>query len=89
MRVPVAALTFVSLMVAIGSVGDTSARIVINTRNVTLWQVALAAFLTVLAFFAVLATHELVHLLTHPKQGALSGFSSRRVAAGIRLLRRI
>jgi Putative zincin peptidase len=66
---PVSALTFVGLMVAIGSVGDTSARIVINTRDATVWQVVLVVFLAVLAFFSVLVIHELVHLLMHPQQG--------------------
>jgi hypothetical protein len=66
---PVAAMTLVGLLVAIGSVGDASARIVIRTRDVTLPQIALAAFLIVLAFFAVLVIHEAIHLVMHPQQG--------------------
>jgi hypothetical protein len=66
---PVAAVTLVGLLVAIGSVGDPSAKIVIKTGDVTIPQIALVAFLTVLAFFAVLVAHEAVHLLMHPKQG--------------------
>ncbi len=68
---PVAAFTFVGLTIAIGSVGDPSAKIVIKTGNVTISQMALVAFLTLLAFFAVLMIHELVHLLMHPQQGRL------------------
>ena len=66
---PVAAVTLVGLLIAIGWVGDTSATIVINTRDVTPAQIALTAALTVLGFIAVLTTHEVVHLLTHPRQG--------------------
>lgn len=66
---PVAALSLLGLVVAIGSVGDTSAKIVINTHDVTTAQLALVAVLTVLGFFAVLVCHEAVHLLMHPKQG--------------------
>lgn len=66
---PVAAVTLVGLLVAIGSVGDTSATIVIRTAGVTGWQLALAAFLIILAFFVVLLAHESAHLLMHPKQG--------------------
>jgi hypothetical protein len=66
---PMAAITLVGLLVAIASVGDASAKIIINTRDVTLSQIALVASLTAIAFFAVLVTHELVHLFMHPSQG--------------------
>lgn len=66
---PVAALILVGLLVAIGSVGDTSAKIVLRTGEVTVWQVALVAALTVLGFVAVLVAHEFIHLLAHPRQG--------------------
>jgi hypothetical protein len=69
LALPVAALTLVGLLVAIGSVGDTSAKIVIRTGDVTAWQVAFVAVLTLLGFVAVIAVHEVVHLLMHPRHG--------------------
>jgi hypothetical protein len=66
---PVAAVTLVGLLVAIGSVGDTSAKIVIKTGDVTIGRVAFVFLLTILGFCAVLLAHELLHLLAHPKAG--------------------
>jgi hypothetical protein len=67
--IPVAGATLVCLLIAIGSVGDQSARIVIRTANVTVPRLVLGALLTVLAFLAVLAAHEFIHLMMHPQQG--------------------
>jgi Putative zincin peptidase len=66
---PVAAVMLVGLLVAIGSVGDTSAKIVIKTGDVTIGRVAFVFLLTILGFCAVLLAHELLHLLAHPKAG--------------------
>jgi hypothetical protein len=66
---PVAAVTVVGLFVAVGSVADTSAKVVIRTSDVTIWQIVLVGFLTLLGFLAVLVVHELIHLLIHPKHG--------------------
>jgi hypothetical protein len=66
---PVAAFTLVGLLIAIASVGDPSAKIVIKTRDVTAGRVAFVFLLTVLGFCAVLLAHELIHLLAHPKAG--------------------
>jgi hypothetical protein len=69
LALPVAAATFVALTIAISSVGDESAKIVIKPGDVTPGRVAVAIVLVILSFFGALAIHEFVHLLAHPQLG--------------------
>jgi Putative zincin peptidase len=69
LALPVTAVTFVALTIAIGSVGDESAKIVIKPGDVTTGRVVVGILLGFLFFFSALAVHEFVHLLAHPRCG--------------------
>jgi putative zincin peptidase len=67
--IPIAALTVVALSIAITSVGDQSATIVVKPGDVTPARVVIGLVLVAGGFLAALVIHEVVHLVAHPGVG--------------------
>jgi len=67
--IPMAAVVCAALSIAIASVGDRSATIVIKPGDVTPPRMLFGLSVAVGTFFLVLAIHEAVHLIAHPGNG--------------------
>jgi hypothetical protein len=66
---PLAAVTFAGLSVAIAAVGDTSHPIVIRPGDVTPARVFGVLLLVAIGFLTLLVVHEGLHVLAHPGNG--------------------
>lgn len=67
--IPLAAAVCIALSIAIASVGDRSASIIIRPGDVTPLRLVAGLFAAVGAFLLALAIHEGVHLIAHPGYG--------------------
>src|SRR4051794_36579390 len=67
--VPLSIVMFVGAAIAIGAVGDSSAKIRVRPGDATAMNVTLFLLAVIGLFVGVLIVHELVHLVAHPKYG--------------------
>lgn len=67
--IPVAAALCAGLSIAITSVGDRSASIVIKPGDVTPLRLLVGVFVVIGTVLFVIAAHEAVHLIAHPAAG--------------------